>query len=492
MKSRTLLFLNSMLLLFAGIKAEAQVAVTNQGTLYVSGSSDIFYVNGSFDNQSTAATTNNGNLYILGDLNNDQPSMATGTGTLLLQGSSAQNVNGSQVFNTYNLTSNNSNGITLNNDLSVGNSHTFSNGLITTSSSNFLIYQNGATYSGDNDSKHVNGWVKKIGTQDFDFPVGNTTMERKAGIRSLSTSSDFQCHYYQTTPNTNLHNGNLAVINPNEYWYIDRNSGGTAKVYLTWDVLKMAVNIGTTLLSSMQIAHFKSGMWNGENASATTGLLSLNGTVTSGTLSTFSPFTLGSNINVLPVTYLYFTATPQNGKSKLDWATGSENSNDHFEVQRSVDQENWTYIATVASSGVKTGGTYEAFDDAPESGFDFYRIKQVNQDGTFSYSNIAYCKFSKNSLVAENADEDEKVELLNSTNSPSLKITTPADWTTSHYTLEIYNLSGQLVKDVKSTDVDGGGEQVMSMDLGYLERGMYIAVLSNTTQKRKKTFKVLR
>ena len=492
MKSRTLLLLNSMLLLFAGIKAEAQVAVTNQGTLYVSGSSDILYVNGSFDNQSTAVITNNGSLYILGDLNNDQAGMATGTGTLLLQGTSAQNVNGSQAFYTYNLTSNNSNGITLNNDLSVANLHAFSSGLITTSSSNFLIYQSGATYSGDNDANHVNGWVKKIGTQDFDFPVGNTTMERKAGIRGLSTASDFQCHYYQTTPNLNLHNGNLAIIDPNEYWYIDKNSGGTAKVYLTWDVTKAPLGIGTTLLSSVQIAHFTSGKWNGENQTATTGLLSLSGSITSNSLSTFSPFTLGSNINVLPVTYLYFTATPQNGKSKLDWATGSENANDHFEVQRSVDQENWTYITTVASSGMKTGGTYEAFDSEPESGFDFYIIKQVNQDGTFSYSNIAYCKFSKNSLAAENAaDEDEKVELLNSTNSPSLKITTPADWTTSHYTLEIYNLSGQLVKDVKSTDVDGGGEQVMSMDLGYLERGMYIAVLSNTTQKRKKTFKVL-
>ena len=492
MKTHNKYLISSFFLLVCSAKMFAQTAVTNQGTLYISGASDIFYVSGSFDNQSTAATTNNGNLYLLGDLNNDQSSMATGTGTLLLQGTSAQNVTGSQPFNTYNLTSNNSNGITLNNDLSVSNSHTFSNGLITTSSSNFLIYQSGATYSGDNDSKHVNGWVKKLGTQDFDFPVGNASIERKAGVRSLTATSEFQCHYYQNTPNINMHNGSLAIVDPNEYWYIDRNSGGSAKVYLTWDVSKVPLNIGTALLSSMQIAHYKSSMWNGQNSTATTGNLLLSGSNTSGLLNSFSPFTFGSNINVLPVTYLYFTATPQDSKSKLDWATGSENANDHFEVQRSTDQQNWTYVTTVASSGQKTGGTYNTFDNEPESGFNFYRIKQVNQDGSFSYSNIAYCKFDKGSLSASGDEEDEKVDLLNSTNSPSLRITTPGSWSVSHYTLEIYNLSGQLVKNIESADVDGGGEQVMPIDLGYLERGMYVAVLSNTSQKRKKTFKVLK
>ena len=189
---------------------------------------------------------------------------------------------------------------------------------------------------------------------------------------------------------------------------------------------------------------------------------------------------------------MYFRAAPHTDKSKLDWATGSETANDHFEIERSTDQQNWKFITSVASSGRKTGGTYSTFDQEPESGFNFYRIKQVNIDGTFTYSTIAYCKFSK-AIIAENAEEaDEKVELLNSSNSPSLKIITPVDWTTSHYTLEIYNLSGQLVKDITSADVDGGAEQIMPMDLGYLERGMYVAVLSNTSQKRKKTFKVLK
>src|SRR3954471_4446083 len=85
----------------------AQVVVQNNGTLYVATSADIIYINGTFTNATTGALTNNGQLHVLGNLTNNQSAMATGTGRLLLAGTAAQTLDGTQPFKTFNLTTNN-------------------------------------------------------------------------------------------------------------------------------------------------------------------------------------------------------------------------------------------------------------------------------------------------------------------------------------------------------------------------------------------------
>src|SRR6476469_151558 len=144
-----------LLLLFciAGTFGRTQTAATNTGTLYITGSADILYAAGDFTNNTGAALTNNGQLHIKGNLTNAQSSMAIGTGTLYLVGSTAQSINGSQPFKTFNLNTNNSTGITLNNNLSVSGTHSFTSGVITTSATpNYLVYEAGSSYSGDDDT----------------------------------------------------------------------------------------------------------------------------------------------------------------------------------------------------------------------------------------------------------------------------------------------------------------------------------------------------
>src|SRR5438045_9777652 len=98
--------------------AIAQTAVTNTGILKISAGST-FYAGGNFTNNSSSSLTNNGDLYVKGNVLNDQASMSVGSGALHLNGSSAQTVSGTQTFNTFDLETNNSSGIPLNNDLSV-------------------------------------------------------------------------------------------------------------------------------------------------------------------------------------------------------------------------------------------------------------------------------------------------------------------------------------------------------------------------------------
>jgi len=72
---------------------------------------------------------------------------------------------------------------------------------------------------------------------------------------------------------------------------------------------------------------------------------------------------------------------------QLVWATGSEDNNDYFVVQRSRTGEHWEDVTTVDGAGNSSSAIrYEAFDFAPYMGVSYYRIKQVDFDGAYTTS----------------------------------------------------------------------------------------------------------
>lgn len=85
---------------------------------------------------------------------------------------------------------------------------------------------------------------------------------------------------------------------------------------------------------------------------------------------------------VLPVTLTNFTAKAEGSKSKLEWTTASEQNNNRFEVQRSSDGINFATIATVEGNGNSTAtNRYSAFDAQPVNGVNYYRLKQIDNNG---------------------------------------------------------------------------------------------------------------
>src|SRR5688500_7778507 len=215
-----------ILIMLPGIVVNAQQAWNNTGNLQIHSGATLSGF-GNFTNTSSAALVNNGTVYIRGNITNSQALMANTSGTLHLNGSSVQSVNGTQTFRTHNLITNNSSGIALNNDLSVGGAHTFTAGLITTSSTpNYLIYEAGGSHSGSSDSRHVNGWVSKTGSNDFTFPVGNGTYLRNIAVNGLSSSSVFNARYSGVTTNTDNLDATLIAVDQYEYWTLNQVSGG--------------------------------------------------------------------------------------------------------------------------------------------------------------------------------------------------------------------------------------------------------------------------
>jgi len=100
----------------------------------------------------------------------------------------------------------------------------------------------------------------------------------------------------------------------------------------------------------------------------------------------------GTDCNILlPVTWLAFDVECRGGDRRVQWSVATQTNNDHFEVQRSVDGSSWTTIAIVPGAGTtQIPMSYEVTDNVVEllnpPAILYYRVKQVDTDGTVSYS----------------------------------------------------------------------------------------------------------
>ncbi len=93
------------------------------------------------------------------------------------------------------------------------------------------------------------------------------------------------------------------------------------------------------------------------------------------------------SVSALPVTYLSFVARYQNGAVVVTWETATEQDNAYFDVERSTDAKTYSAIGRVAGNGLSTSRqVYSLIDESPKPGWNYYRLKQVDTDGTFAYS----------------------------------------------------------------------------------------------------------
>ncbi|MDO7874429.1 right-handed parallel beta-helix repeat-containing protein [Hymenobacter sp. ASUV-10] len=108
-------------------------------------------------------------------------------------------------------------------------------------------------------------------------------------------------------------------------------------------------------------------------------------------------FTLGAY--PLPVELTKFTAEAvRNVDGLLRWTTASEKNNDHFDVERSLDGRTFAKISEVKGQGSKATPTDYALTDANAAKLGallYYRLKQVDVDGTSSYSPVRTISFTK-------------------------------------------------------------------------------------------------
>lgn len=85
------------------------------------------------------------------------------------------------------------------------------------------------------------------------------------------------------------------------------------------------------------------------------------------------------DFGTLPVTLVSFDAKKEDNRVKLQWVTSAEKDNNRFEVERSTDGKNFSLLTTETARN--TAATYTVYDRNPSAGVNYYRLKQIDNDG---------------------------------------------------------------------------------------------------------------
>lgn len=92
---------------------------------------------------------------------------------------------------------------------------------------------------------------------------------------------------------------------------------------------------------------------------------------------------------ILPVSLTYFDVNKQDGGILSQWTTANEVNNDGFELQKSMDGSKFNSIAWIEGHGTTSEkNTYSYLDSETSTGFHYYRLKQIDNDGRSSFSDV--------------------------------------------------------------------------------------------------------
>ena len=97
---------------------------------------------------------------------------------------------------------------------------------------------------------------------------------------------------------------------------------------------------------------------------------------------------------ILPIELSFFNAIALEDKVELNWVTSSEKNNDFFTIEKSMNGSVWEVVSTLKGSGNSNQElSYSLYDYLPYQGDSYYRLKQTDFDGNFTYSSIQIVSF---------------------------------------------------------------------------------------------------
>ncbi|WP_420575602.1 T9SS type A sorting domain-containing protein [Ekhidna sp.] len=345
------------------------------------------------------------------------------------------------------------------------------NGKIFTDDNNSLIILSTGSVTGNfSNTTFVDGpLVRRLETstdRQF-FPVGDGTVYlpfEVSNTQGYVGTKDWTVRYHDADPGSNTimtgenatydfstWGGESNSVNSTLYredlFEVEVSSPATADVRPYWD---SDSNVGADANSwqylRVMVWDAVDGTWESYgNANANySGMTASNGSVVSDTDLSFSTnfVTLGFNEPVpLPVELLMFSGKIEDSKTKLTWQTATEVNNDYFEVQHSTNGDDFKTVGTVQGNGNSNEViTYNFIHPSPEVGLNYYRLKQVDFDGSVEFHEIIQLENSAGRIV----NGMEVSTYPNPTDPSNLNLRVLSGDNKSSISVRVMNLSGQL------------------------------------------------
>ncbi|MEY5049810.1 MAG: hypothetical protein RLZZ175_3169 [Bacteroidota bacterium] len=398
------------------------------------GNASLVQAMGNLDIASTGtmsfASSGTPDLRIKGNFTNSG-TFTCGTSAITLNGSAAQATAG---VTYHSLTINNTtspatSAVSLSGNANVGGTLTLTSGILNTGANTIDLGANGSiAETAIAPTSYVTGFVKatrNTGSSSGTVTFGgmglsmtetsktnnSTVVIRRTGTASVGAGNNSILRYFDITPAVDNSMSGTIVFN-----YTNAELNGqtedSLKIYkstdggTTWSKQPTTVNIAANTLT-------------------TTGITS------------FSRWTASNKVSApLPVEFLSFNAKMKDKIVELHWQTATETNNDYFVIQRSVDGLNWISIDSVNGTGTTNSiSNYSYTDDAPLFGVSYYRLKQVDFDLKFSFSNVAVVNF----------DSFEIIDLFPNPSSGNFNLVLKSSLEAT-VDITVYNAIGQIVK----------------------------------------------
>jgi len=182
--------------------------------------------------------------------------------------------------------------------------------------------------------------------------------------------------------------------------------------------------------------------------------------------SEFNPYI--GELNILPLQWLSFTAARQKDVVNLNWQTTAEINTSHFEVQWGADALNFNTKGTVQAKNQPGTNSYSFNHMAAGSGKNYYRLKQVDKDGRFAYSNV----------ISAEVNSVEDIILSPNPAHDNLTVQWPANIAAKQ--IRVFDGAGKQVLQ----QIISPSSQQAQLNIQKLASGWYILSVEGATQKR--------
>lgn len=365
----------------------------------------------------TLASAADASLSIFGNFTNNgsfTDNSTSASAGVKFVGTSAQTISGTTANVFTNLTINNTSGVVpavniTTNNINVQSNLTMTAGTVnlngftatlgtSTSSTGTLSYSTGTRFYGGNIQRWYPTTAVAVGSGLF--PIGSSSDYRPIYFGSssaLTSGGTIKVSHTASTGTTSItpftDNGGSVSIRSNSFWTVTTANGISGTHNMRTEGTGFGT-VGDVAHLRMTLASAISPGTDGAHAgSLTNPQVNRTGVTTANLSNNFYWGSINPVITPLPVELLFFIGTnPENGSIKLDWATAQEKDFLKFEIERSPNGKEFSKIGEVNGFGqnTKERNDYSFIDSNPLMGKNYYRLRRVDIDGFFEFSNVVY------------------------------------------------------------------------------------------------------
>ncbi len=406
----------------AGVDKLGNLVVTKTGGSLTLGTN--IDIGGNFTTTNGTSIVNFNNRYVrlagnFSNFNGATTVTNVGVGTLEFNGTAAQTYNqGASVLTLNNVLMNHTGtGVTLSTNMVIGTAGvlTLTAGKIITNAFEVQVTNNAsAACTAGNAASFVQGNLRRYlngAATSYDFPVGHVTKGYQRANITFTTATTIPQLVAKFDTWSPIVNGPAASDCPtntynalnaldNGYWTITASANAANGTYNTSLYATNYTNSGGAAGWTVMKAATIAGPWTVTGTCVTTSTPPL--TQRTG-MNGFSVFAIAQSVSPLPVELTDFSGTATADFNHLKWTTASETGNDYFTLERSTDGVTFQELGRVDGAGNSTQLLNYSFDDTnPFEGTNYYRLKQTDFNGHFTYSNMISLNFNRGNMAVNN------------------------------------------------------------------------------------------